>query len=147
MDRSHSPQGAQAGWAPGRNAGPSESAGRRTGDSDASQGPAVMAPKSERKIVKQLAVPLVVSKSEVVKLEDISTADDSGWRDVDRERVDELKEIFMRGDYGQNILGGPMIVHLGDERNTLWLCRRFRPPRLLATTTPTTAKHSAPEPM
>ena len=46
----------------------------------------------------------------LVKLEDISLASDSGWRDVAPDMVNRLKEKLMAGEWGQTTLGNPSIV-------------------------------------
>lgn len=46
----------------------------------------------------------------VVKLEEISLADDSGWRELDAERVSELCEVIKGGSYGATSLMGPSLV-------------------------------------
>lgn len=49
-------------------------------------------------------------KELVVKIEEVSTQKDSGWRDIDERRVLELITSFRQGDYGINILRKPSIL-------------------------------------
>ena len=55
-------------------------------------------------------IPNEVTKSLLVALEDVSVARDSGWRDEDRERVEELKHEFLIGQYGMNVLKKPSLL-------------------------------------
>ena len=59
--------------------------------------------------VDQLAVPRTIGDI-TLSLEDISIADDSGWRPIDDTRVAELKNAFLRGEYGQNLLRKPSVL-------------------------------------
>lgn len=45
-----------------------------------------------------------------VALDDISIDQDSGWRDLDSERVSELKDAFKNGDSGLGILAIPSLL-------------------------------------
>ena len=74
--------------------------------SQGDQGKAKAMPKGR----KQTAAPKTATESTLVALEDISIANDSGWRAIDRARVDELKACFERGEYGQNLLRKPSIL-------------------------------------
>ncbi len=40
-----------------------------------------------------------------IKLDDISIAEDSGWRELDEERIQELTVAFKNGEFGQTTLG------------------------------------------
>ena len=51
-----------------------------------------------------------------MSLDEISTSKLSGWRDVDRSRVEELKAAFRRGEYGQNLLRKPSVVEVSGHR-------------------------------
>ena len=42
---------------------------------------------------------------------DIGVGEDSGWRELDREVVDELKKKIYDGDWGNTSLKGPSILH------------------------------------
>lgn len=76
-----------------------------------------MGPKrTDRKVLQQMAAPRTIAAEELVKLQDLSTADDSGWRAIDRARVDELKAAFERGEFGQNLLRRPSVVQFGGAR-------------------------------
>ena len=55
----------------------------------------------------------VVSATAVVPLSEISVGESSGWRELTPERVEELKEIFMRGEYDKNVLKKPSLRHVG----------------------------------
>ena len=71
-----------------------------------------MAPKLSKAIKKDTAMlqPKVLNDSLVMPLSDISTAADSGWRELDTKRVYELKEKFLRGEFGQNLLKKPAVL-------------------------------------
>ena len=60
-----------------------------------------------------MAAPKTIAAEELVKLQDLSTADDSGWRAFDRACVDKLKEALERGEFGQNLLRRPSVVQFG----------------------------------
>ena len=62
--------------------------------------------------VVQKAAPKTVSEAMTVPLEDISTDTDSGWRRLDPRRRDQLKATFELGEYGQNLLRMPSILHV-----------------------------------
>ena len=61
--------------------------------------------------IAQQAAPKTVSESMTVNLEDLSTEADSGWRRLDPRRSDQLKATFEAGEYGQNLLRKPSILH------------------------------------
>ena len=63
--------------------------------------------------------PTVVKDSFLVLLEDISTAADSGWCQLDSTRLIALREAFMCGEYGMNILKKPSILSVDGTTNTL----------------------------
>ena len=48
--------------------------------------------------------------STVVKLCEISVANDSGWRDIDDARVQELEAVILDGSYGATSLAGPSLL-------------------------------------
>jgi len=54
--------------------------------------------------------PKEIRDSETVKIGEVSTESDSGWRDEDPKRIDQLVETFLAGDYGLNILRKPSIL-------------------------------------
>ena len=60
----------------------------------------------------QKAAPKTISEAMTVPLEDISTDTDSGWRRLDPRRRDQLKATFELGEYGQNLLRMPSILHV-----------------------------------
>lgn len=65
--------------------------------------------------VKPLAAPKAMGDC-VVPLDRISVDTDSGWRSIDRNRVDELKATFERGEYGLNLLRKPSLLsHQGEK--------------------------------
>jgi len=41
----------------------------------------------------------------------ISCAEGSGWRKIDVARKDELKALFLNGQYGMTVLGGVQLLH------------------------------------
>lgn len=45
-----------------------------------------------------------------VKLNDLSIASESGHRELMPQRVSELRDLFLRGRYGRNLLMGPGII-------------------------------------
>ena len=47
--------------------------------------------------------------SKRLKLDELSVAEDSGWRDLDTERVAELADLFRAGDYGATTLAAPSV--------------------------------------
>lgn len=51
-------------------------------------------------------------RTERVLLDSLSIADDSGWRQLDEERVNELEAAFFEGGFGQTALAGPSVVHV-----------------------------------
>ena len=55
--------------------------------------------------------------TETVALDSLSIAEDSGWRQLDEERVKELEAAFLEGGYGSTTLAGPSIVY--DQGNPL----------------------------
>ena len=50
-------------------------------------------------------------KELVIPVHEVSTDKDSGWRDIDPRRVQELVTSFRQGDYGINILRKPSILY------------------------------------
>ncbi len=52
-------------------------------------------------------------------LDDISDADDSGWRERDATRIAELCEVFKSGDFGNTTLGIPSVLADADEQHGL----------------------------
>ena len=54
-----------------------------------------------------VVAPNVVAESQRVRINDVDVSDESGWRAVDRSRVDELKETFRKGQFGINLLRRP----------------------------------------
>ena len=51
-----------------------------------------------------------VRNSVVLPLDDFSIAADSGWRDLDEDRIDELVSIFKNGDFGATTLAMPTVL-------------------------------------
>ncbi len=49
-------------------------------------------------------------RTQVQKVSEISVAVDSGWRDVDEERVTELENIILDGSYGSTSLAAPTLI-------------------------------------
>ncbi len=60
-------------------------------------------PTDASKIAKQI-------RTQVVQLQEVSFAKDSGWRDVDESHVAALKAIVMEGDWGSTTLAGPSLI-------------------------------------
>lgn len=54
--------------------------------------------------------PVTVKEGELVKISDVSVAADSGWREVNQRRVDELVDSFKTGLYGVGLLRRPSIL-------------------------------------
>lgn len=54
--------------------------------------------------------PVVIQRGTRIKLQDLSCDPTSGHRDVDPDRVRELKAEFRDGKYKQTLLGAPSIV-------------------------------------
>ena len=48
--------------------------------------------------------------SETVLLRDLSVAEDSGWREIDSERVIELTNTILEGGWGATSLKGPSLI-------------------------------------
>jgi len=65
-----------------------------------------MAPKVAAKVF----APKTILESHNVEVDDVSIEDDSGWRDLDPRRVQQLVETFIAGDFGTNILRKPSIL-------------------------------------
>ena len=65
-----------------------------------------MAPKKSAK--KSLIAP-VESGYEVIDIMDVDLTDESGWRPINADRVDELLQEFLKGNYGLNVLKDPML--------------------------------------
>ena len=70
-----------------------------------------MPPKA--KMAARALAPKLVQESMLVKIDDVSTEEDSGWRAVDAARVAELVHIFRAGDFGMNILRKPSVLYEG----------------------------------
>jgi len=62
---------------------------------------------------RQQAAPKIVNASMRIKLEDLSVQADSGWRDVDQKRVEDLVATFERGEYKPNIMSKPAVLSFG----------------------------------
>ena len=65
---------------------------------------------AKRKGEHQAAAPKIVQASFIIKLEEISVASDSGWREFDQRRVAELVATFEQGEYKQNIMSKPAVL-------------------------------------
>jgi len=63
-------------------------------------------PKATSKMAKQI-------RTEVVLLQDISLAADSGWRELDESHVTSLMAIVTNKDWGATALAGPSLVAEG----------------------------------
>ena len=66
-----------------------------------------MAPKGQPTAT---SAPKVVQDVALVKIEDVSVENDSGWRPVDPGRVKELVSLFLSGQYGIGLLRPPSII-------------------------------------
>ena len=51
----------------------------------------------------------------VIALNDLSTSEDSGWREVSRRRVEELKSEFLNGQFGMNVLKRPSVLDFAEQ--------------------------------
>ena len=63
-----------------------------------------------KKGAKQLCAPKTACPETLVAISEISLEEDSGWRPIDPNRVRELKDAFVRGEYGQNLLRKPSLL-------------------------------------
>ena len=68
-----------------------------------------MAPKAKSKAASQLA-PTILAQDFKISIEDVSTEEDSGWRQLDDERVLALQKIFLSGQWGVNIMTKPSVL-------------------------------------
>ena len=68
-----------------------------------------MPAKAKAKAKGQAKAPKLL-RSVTHKLAEISTAEDSGWRDVDAARVQELETIIYEGGWGATSLKGPSLI-------------------------------------
>ena len=67
---------------------------------------AVATPPKNSKMAKQI-------RTQLVPLQEVSLAIDSGWRDVDEGHVATLKAMITRGDWGSTTLAGPSLIAEG----------------------------------
>ena len=67
---------------------------------------AVATPPKNSKMAKQI-------RTQLVPLQEVSLATDSGWRDVDEGHVATLKAMITRGDWGSTTLAGPSLIAEG----------------------------------
>ena len=63
-----------------------------------------------KKGAKQSCAPKTTCPSTFVQIDEISLEEDSGWRPIDPRRVQELKDAFLRGEYGQGLLRKPSLL-------------------------------------
>ena len=66
-----------------------------------------MAPKTAPKPLAKSAVYLKTSR---IHLSDLSTGSESGWRRLNEKRVVELKNIILKGDFGNTLLAKPSVL-------------------------------------
>ena len=64
--------------------------------------------------MKQLGAPSSVREI-TVDVSDISVSLESGWRGIDSARLTALKSCFENGEYGQNLLRKPSILHFAGQ--------------------------------
>ena len=69
---------------------------------------AVATPPKNSKMAKQI-------RTQLVPLQEVSLAKDSGWRDVDEGHVATLKAMITRGDWGSTTLAGPSLIAEGGK--------------------------------
>ena len=69
---------------------------------------AVATPPKNSKMAKQI-------RTQLVPLQEVSLATDSGWRDVDEGHVATLKTMITRGDWGSTALAGPSLIAEGSR--------------------------------
>ena len=55
---------------------------------------------------------------EVVALDSVSLAVDSGWRDLDQEHVEALVNMILEGNYSATALAGPSLISEGGRKLT-----------------------------
>ena len=46
---------------------------------------------------------------QLVRLDEVDLSEESGWRAINNDRVDELLQEFLQGNYGLNVLKDPML--------------------------------------
>jgi hypothetical protein len=63
-----------------------------------------MAPSANMAVVKPTTLSV-----ETFKLDDLSTADDSGHRELESDRVGQLYQMITAGQWGQTTLGRPSV--------------------------------------
>ena len=56
------------------------------------------------------AASIAYVRTERIRLADLSTAEDSGWRAVNNRRVSEIVEVLKAGDFGKTTLAKPSVV-------------------------------------
>ncbi|CAK0910476.1 unnamed protein product, partial [Prorocentrum cordatum] len=66
----------------------------------------------------QTRLPKVAKDGALIKLEDICVGEESGWRPADLERVNELKEVFLTGQYGIGLLKAPSVIQQDGQAKT-----------------------------
>ena len=65
--------------------------------------------KAKAKAAAKAKAPKLI-RSETLPLQDISVAEDSGWREIDSERVEELEKVILDGGWGATSLKGPSLI-------------------------------------
>ena len=73
-----------------------------------------MPPQAAKKQPKDIQLgikPSIKASSVTFKLEDISVCDDSSWRDLDREAVDQHKAAIRAGKHGDTMFAGASFLH------------------------------------
>ena len=65
--------------------------------------------KAKAKAQAKAQAPKLIGGMEI-KLDDISIEEDSGWREIDEDRCDELEAIILDGGWGATSLKGPSLI-------------------------------------
>jgi len=71
-----------------------------------------MPAKTAAKTTMVVMTPKVLEESRLIAIEDVCLGEDSGWRRVDPKRVSDLKQRFLDGEYGRNVLRKPSIIQV-----------------------------------
>jgi hypothetical protein len=64
----------------------------------------------KQKVNLKVAAPTVVAENQRIPITEVDCSIESGWRDVDLARVAELKDMFLKGLFGVNLLRRPMVL-------------------------------------
>ena len=67
-----------------------------------------------------------IEDNRVFDVDELSCAQDSGWRELDEQRVEELTQAFKQGEFGQTTLSAP--TALGGQKMTTEKRSPWNPP-------------------